>query len=196
MVFVSPYVTDRFTAYAGDTITTNLSLAVWLKDEYTEKEPIGYLKVRVKEGDIKAIKNLSGYYCFNDLSDGNYNLIVESEFYFPISVVEGSVTIPLPAPKKPVKEIVLKPRPYYPFSTTTLVRGVVIKGNKPVVNATVEVVGKTIKTSTDEKGEFVLYFKGIKKEVIKVRIKKDSKSKIVSVTIEEGKTISTGVIAF
>lgn len=65
-----PYVTERFTAYAGNTISTNLSLAVWLTDDYTKKRPIG--KIRI--GEIKAVKNLSGYYLFTDLVHENYSI--------------------------------------------------------------------------------------------------------------------------
>jgi HSP20 family molecular chaperone IbpA len=71
-----------------------------------------------------------------------------------------------------------------------------VSNTAPVVNADVKVVGKDIETKTDEKGEFVLYFKGIKKEDIKIEIKKDGETKKISATIEEGKTKSLGRISF
>ena len=193
MALTMPYVTDKFIAYLGDVITTNLSLAVWLTDENTGKKPMGRIKVTLEEGEIKAFKNLSGYHCFTDLSHKDYNLNIESDFYFP---ADKKIVIPLPDPKKPVDDTILKPNPVYPFPiSATLVRGLV-SNTGPVVNALVSVVGKTIETITDERGEFVLYFKGIKKEDITIEIRKDGDTKAVNTTIEEGKTISLGIIVF
>lgn len=193
MALTMPYVTDKFIAYLGDVITTNLSLAVWLTDENTGKKPMGRVKVTLEEGEIKAFKNLSGYHCFTDLSHKDYNLNIESDFYFP---ADKKIVIPLPDPKKPVDDTILKPNPVYPFPiSATLVRGLV-SNTGPVVNALVSVVGKTIETITDERGEFVLYFKGIKKEDITIEIRKDGDTKAVNTTIEEGKTISLGIIVF
>ena len=193
MAIIFPYVTGKFTAYEGDKLTTILSLAVRLIDDFTERETIGSIKVTIKEGDIKAFKNLSGYYLFNDMNTGNYNVAVGSDFYLP---EETAVNIPQPDPKNPVVEISLKPRPSYLFpSYATLVRGLVSDGS-PVAKAEVEVVGKPIKTLTDEKGEFVLYFKGIEMENITVEIKKGGNTKSVNTTIEEGKTASLGIVSF
>ena len=193
MALAMPYVTDKFIAYLGDVITTNLSLAVWLTDENTGEKPIGRIKVTLEKGEIKAFKNLSGYYCFTDLSHKDYHLNIESDFYFP---VDKTIAIPLPDPKKPVDTIILKPNPVYPFPiSATLVRGLV-SNTGPVVNALVSVAGKTIETITDERGEFVLYFKGIKKEDITIEIRKDGDTKAVNTTIEEGRTISLGIIIF
>jgi hypothetical protein len=193
MALTMPYVTDKFIAYLGDVITTNLSLAVWLTDENTGKKPMGRVKVTLEEGEIKAFKNLSGYHCFTDLYHKDYNLNIESDFYFP---ADKKIVIPLPDPKKPVDDTILKPNPVYPFPiSATLVRGLV-SNTGPVVNALVSVVGKTIETITDERGEFVLYFKGIKKEDITIEIRKDGDTKAVNTTIEEGKTISLGIIVF
>jgi hypothetical protein len=194
MAFTFPYVTDKFTAYLDDAIITNLSMAVWLTDEYTKQEPLGYIKAMVKEGDIEAIKNLSGYYCFTNLPTGNYTVSIESDWYFPH---ETPVDTSVLAPMNPVVGIELKPKPSYPFpSHATLVRGVVMGAGGPVANADVEVVGKTIKTITDERGEFVLYFMGIKSEAITIEIKKGVDTKTVPATIEEGKTVSKGIIIF
>lgn len=193
MALTMPYVTDKFIAYLGDVITTNLSLAVWLTDENTGEKPMGRVKVTLEEGEIKAFKNLSGYHCFTDLSHKDYNLNIESDFYFP---ADKKIVIPLPDPKKPVDDTILKPNPVYPFPiSATLVRGLV-SNTGPVVNALVSVVGKTIETITDERGEFVLYFKGIKKEDITIEIRKDGDTKVVNTTIEEGRTISLGIIIF
>jgi len=193
MAFVTPNITDRFTAYLADILTTRLSLAVWLTDEYTQMKPAGNIKVLIEEGDINAVKNLSGYYLFNDLADGNYNIIIESDLYFS---EEMTVAVPCPDPKNPVIEITLNPRPAYPFpNNATLVRGL-LSNTDPIVNAEVSVLGKTIKSKTNEKGEFALFFEGIKKEDIAIEIKKDGTTKTVNATIEEGKTVSIGKITF
>ncbi len=258
MAIIFPYVTGKFTAYEGDKITTTLSLAVRLNDDYTKEQPFGNIKVKIKEGDIKAVRNLSGYYLFTDLAAGNYNVVIESDVYFPeerpVDTLEFDTTGPAsgdtsaklkdvsklqkddvvefhnPAGERERKsvtnidvgtktiswtgglehnfsvagstvrvlvvEIALKPKPSYRFpSSATLARGLV-SNTGPVVNADVTVVAKTIETLTDEKGEFVLYFKGIKQEVITVEIKKGGNTKSVNTTVEEGKTKSLGIISF
>lgn len=83
MAFISPYITDKYVAYLGEVRSTGLSLAVRIIDDYTGKEPIGNIKVLIKEGNKKAIKNPSGYYLFNDLAGGNYTVSMESDYYFP-----------------------------------------------------------------------------------------------------------------
>lgn len=97
MDFKWPYIMQKFTAYKGDKHITQLSLALWLMDDYTKKEPIGQIKVLLKEGGIKdeecyietkkdffsGIKNPSGYHIFTDLLPGTYSLCIQSDLYFP-----------------------------------------------------------------------------------------------------------------
>jgi hypothetical protein len=82
MALQRPYITDKFTSYEGDKIFTDLSIALWLIDDYTGEEPVGPIKVIIKKSKIKGFKNLSGYYIFTDLADGNYTVDIESDFYF------------------------------------------------------------------------------------------------------------------
>ncbi len=193
MPIVTPYITDNFTVYSGDTIITNLSFAVWLTDAYTKNEPFGHIKVMVTEGDMEAVKNLSGYYCFTDLATGNYTVSIESDLYFPEDTAVDTAALDS---RNPVVAIELKPKSSYPFpGHVTLVRGMVSDA-EPVVGADVEVTGKSIKTITDERGEFALYFRGIKTEAITIEIKKGVDIKTVPATIKEGKTISLGIIHF
>jgi hypothetical protein len=193
MALVTPYMTEKFIAYISDVVTTNLTFAVWLTDEYTLQAPIGAVQAMLKGSGMKAQMNLSGYFLFTDLAAGAYTVCIEPEFYFP---VEETVDTTLLDPKKPVFQIVLKPTPRYPFpANTTLLRGV-LKNSVPIADAGVKVTGKTISTVTDDRGEFVLYFKGIKKEAIIVFIQKGSDTKSVGAIIEEGKTVSTGIIHF
>ena len=66
-----------------------------------------------------------------------------------------------------------------------------------MVNAEIDVVGTTIQTRTYERGEFVIYFKGVEdKKEITIEIKKNRDTKTVDETIEEGKTTNIGVISF
>jgi hypothetical protein len=96
----------------------------------------------------------------------------------------------------PVKEIKLKPKPSYPFpDNATLVRGIVVDPN-PVSWARVKAVGKPFETLTNEKGEFVLFVKNIVMEDVTVKIEKDAISKLVSATVNEGKTTNLGLISF
>ena len=97
MTFKWPYATNKFTAYEGDKHTTRLSLALWIVDDYTGKQPLSQIKVRMKEGDISdeecdiktntdffnAVKNPSGYYIFTDLLPRKYSCCIESDPYFP-----------------------------------------------------------------------------------------------------------------
>ena len=147
----------------------------------------------IEGGSRTTVRNLSGYFLFTDLTPGTYTVRVESEFYLP---AEQTVDTTLLNPKQPVAEIVLKPTPSYPFpGSATLLRGVVTNGT-PLADAKVSVTGKTMTTVTDKRGEFILFFTGIKKEAITVVIQQGANSKSVAATIEEGKTASTGIIHF
>jgi hypothetical protein len=159
--------------YPDQKITTRLSLAVSLVDDYTGKQPIGGVKVflkekeeDLKEKEIKSVKNRSGYYLFLDLPEEEYRVQVEAEHYF-----EEDIPVKLSDldPLNPVVQIKLKPRPSYPFpSGTTLIRGMVSDTDKnPVAGAKVEVPEKNVINITTEKGEFVLYFKGLTDDNIK-----------------------------
>lgn len=193
MALESSFVTDKFTAYIADVMTSNLAFAILLIDEYTQEGPVGRVEVRLKDGGPKAIKNLSGYYLFTDLAPGVYTVSVESDHY---SEAEKAVDTSILDLKNPVVQIVQKPNSHYPFpSGATLLRGVVTNGS-PVAGAEVSVTGKTITTNTDERGEFVLHFKGIKTEAITVVIQKGNDTISAGATIEEGKTVSAGLIHF
>lgn len=136
-MIIRPFITSKFSSYAGNTKKTQLSLAVRVVDESTvvEENPeeteniISGIQVYLKEDkEKKPILNLSGYYCFTDLNPGNYTLVVKTAesklgYFFPIEV---SLKIPLPNPLNPVQEIFLTPTPSYPFSAkATLIRGIV-----------------------------------------------------------------------
>ncbi len=183
----------------------SLSFAVWLVDDYTQKEPLGEVRVMLngeKITTVKALKNLSGYHIFSGLPEGTYTLSVESVFYFSEErIVDTSSFV---NSKEPVVEIVLKPKPLYPFpDRITLIRGLL----DPLVPEPDLLAGITIKAISkstgreilgipDEKGEFVLYFREIinRKAEIILEIKGEGIEKTLPVLIEEAKSIFTGVI--
>ncbi len=63
-------------------ITTKLSLAISLIDDFTQREEIiGDLVVSIPELKLKAKKSPSGYYPFLDCPNGVYTLLIESYYY-------------------------------------------------------------------------------------------------------------------
>ena len=114
MVFTEPYKQNNYTVYPGDVRTTNLSFAVWLIDDHTKGNPIGKINVQIKGINKKAVRNLSGYYLFVDLDQGEYSVSIDSDYYFPKEIKID--TLSFPDEKNPVLEIILKPKPDYPFS--------------------------------------------------------------------------------
>ncbi|MCO5382501.1 MAG: hypothetical protein NHB15_10765 [Methanosarcina barkeri] len=183
----------------------SLSFAVWLVDDYTQKEPLGEVRVMLngeKITTVKALKNLSGYHTFSGLPEGTYTLSVESEFYFSEErIVDTSSFV---NSKEPVVEIVLKPKPLYPFpDRITLIRGLLdpfVPEPDLLAGITIKAIskstGREILGIPDEKGEFVLYFREIinRKAEIILEIKGEGIEKTLPVLIEEAKSIFTGVI--
>lgn len=52
MNFITPFISNKFATYNEESITTNLSLAISLIDDFTKREAAGHLKVMIKEGNI------------------------------------------------------------------------------------------------------------------------------------------------
>ena len=129
-----------------------------------------------------------------------------------------NVILPMPDPKNPLEEIRLAPSPSYPFpQNTTLARGVVVRGggNKPPTLPGAVVQSeyfsadpvdpslkkkRTIKTQSDKKGEFVLFFLALPDatQIIDVTAISDGQQipDPVKVKITEGATVSKVVLAF
>jgi hypothetical protein len=192
-----------------EVLVTELSLAIELIDDFTDRQPIGEIKVVVKEQNIQALRNRSGYHLFlaPDLPEGDHKVQVRSLYYFD---EKTNVTLPLETPQSPVK-IILKPKPSYPFpSGATLLRGIVQgQDGSPVSGATVTAKlteGKEVSNQTSEKGEFALYFKALTEEDIEIvdgkkfvkgedgteSIELEVNTQAVPVQVEEGKTTSLG----
>ena len=196
MAFSTPYETDQYIAYLDLAITTKLSFAVKLMDDFTKNETIGSIRVKIKEMDKKAIKNPSGYYLFTDLKDGTYTVRVDSDLYFS---EEKTVDISsFPDQKNPISEIILIPRPVYPFSqNATLIRGVVRDAAKaPVKGAQLRVIGRDMETISDENGSFVFYLSGIEnEEEVIIESKKNGNTRTINIAAKEFQTVSAGVIS-
>jgi hypothetical protein len=192
-----------------ETFVTQVSLAVALIDTYTDEHPIGRTRVFLRELSQEGIQNPSGYFLFLNLPDGSYTLRVESEHYRDEELM---INIPTSPPGNPLVNIFLEPRPSYPFPPgITLIRGLVrdAAGN-PIIEARAEVVGKNIISRSGNKGEFVLFFGGLKEgDIIKenskrfirgngtkvITLKVDrsaygSKTTQITEGVEEGKTTS------
>lgn len=266
MSFVTPYITNKFIAYLGDIISTRLSVAVWLIDDFTKKEPIGSVRVTIEGSDKKAIKNSSGYYIFTNLSGGEHTISIESDLYFPEKKpVDNTPGLTLefdasgPAARATsiklkdvsklradnavefrnssgeieqrsltridtdskiiywdeelicdftsdstvhilrhlVVEILLKPIPNYPFPVAaTLIRGSILNKD-PSVPVKVNVLDRADKmeTVTNDRGEFVLYFKRTKKDDA-IQFKIEGKRDTQKVTVQkEGERIAR-IISF
>jgi hypothetical protein len=195
MALIHPYVTDKFTAYEGDSFITRLSFAVRLKDDFTEEKPASQIKVTELEENIIAAKNRSGYYFFTDLAGGNHTIRIFSGIYFSQELTKNTSLLD---PKDPVIEVILKPAPSYPFpSNATLIRGVISNPDLNMIkNLKIKAIEPNLETTTDEKGEFVLYFRNMKNKDITIEISKNSLSKTVNTSLDEGKTRSLGKIIF
>ena len=142
-----------------------LSLAIRLLDDYTSSEVVNNLDVLI-DHNAKPTRNPSGYYLFFDLPDDNYTVQVKGgEYYFD---EEKEAVRPDDLDElNPVIDITLKPSPSYHFpSTATLIRGhLKDSGGGGIPGAVLRIKGSDAKTRTSDKGEFVIYFKGLKKNV-------------------------------
>jgi hypothetical protein len=171
-----------------ETFVTQVSLAVALIDTYTDEHPIGRTRVLLRELSQEGIRNPSGYFLFLNLPDGSYTLGVESEHYQDEELV---INIPTSPPGNPLVDIVLQPRPSYPFpSGATLIRGLVrdAPGN-PIIEARAEVVGKNIISRSGNKGEFVLFFGGLKEgDIVKENSKRfirGNGTKVITLKVDQ-----------
>ncbi len=285
MSITFPYVREKFTAYPNPKggVITNLSLAVWLVDEFTGQPPLVPITIIVKESNKKMIKNRSGYYLFNDLDPGKYTVVVASDYYFreericdtsnnetldqnytklvengrlefdslgpasgdknvklkDVSILQEKgdedgdviefrnhngemenrtiqdinkenkiifwdeglkydfnlINSEIRALKSPIIKIHLKPRPEYPFpNNATLVKGMVKSNSGPIVDAIVKVEEHEVESKTVNNGVFVLCFEGIKEETVTLNIRKGDIIESRQAIIQEGKTMSFGII--
>ena len=163
---------------------TILSLAISLTDNFTGKNPIGHVDVYLKELNKKSIENKSGYHLFLDLEKYHQEIIhqkeltveVKSSNYFDTQKkinLSDMIKKRDNKNKEPLISIDLIPFTSYPFSQNmTLIRGIVNDASdaKPIPDAVVKVVDDDkIKSTTTNKGEFVLYLKDITNKDIVIK---------------------------
>ncbi|MGC5328282.1 hypothetical protein [Brevibacillus sp. SYSU BS000544] len=112
---------------------TKLSIAIRLKDDFTEAEPIGNVTVSIKGLEKEPFKNLNGYHIFTDLPRELHEVKVaaKSDFYLERDTDRLIAWIP---DNPVVEEITLKPHCAYPFPVgSTLLRAVVRKEPDPAL---------------------------------------------------------------
>ena len=157
----------------AESVTTNLSLAVGLTDDYSEGRITGDVDVSLKDQDTRPIVNPSGYYLFLNLTESNQTVLIDGgEYYFDYEM--DDVDLDELNELCPVVNITLKPTPSYPFpSSATLIRGCVLDSqNNGILGAALTVKHTDIKTETTARGEFVVYFRGMKEYEVVIEGKK------------------------
>lgn len=218
MIYTRPFVTGRFIAFAGDSRSGQVSLAVRVFDSFTEEPPQISIRVRLKElPRAVPVRNHSGFFCFGVIPDpGAYTLVVEpdrvaSDWYYleptgPVwtDTFERVINLPVPDPTFPVEVATFAPKTSYPFpANATLVRGVVTQGTPDglrgaIVSTTYQQEDPPgsppspvqVRTLTDRGGEFVLFFKRLPNatQPITLTAEKDGAQVQQPVIITEGTT--------
>ena len=221
MSFTRPFITTRFIDYdqgkPGEPVSYShqLSIAFRAVDEYTEAQLDTPMRVRLKGiPRSRALRNLSGHFCFEGLTPGNYQLVIEPDPLtansFFVKPLQGPWTDIFEIPIVVVANVLLNfaltlsPRPSYPFDpNATLVRGTVTQGAPAVANAvvsstydqvnpqdTTQTVKKTVETLTNQDGEYALFFKRLplRTQQVTVNAAKGGKQTQDSVLITEGTT--------
>jgi hypothetical protein len=220
MIFTRPFITRQFIdPEVGDLHKHELSIAFRPIDEFTHEQPTVSLRVTLKEiPNARAIRNQSGFFCFEEIPAGDYTLLLEPDrvngdwFYlkpdpgqpWTLSFERSIRLLPNSLLEFP---LTFSPNPSYPFpANATLLRGVVTQGTPAgVSNAVVTAIydqanpadpiltiPTTVQTLTNQTGEYVLFFENLAKPVsdpIKLTAQKDgSTGKRDDVVITEGKT--------
>ncbi|MCI1278618.1 MAG: hypothetical protein LKG23_06510 [Nitrospira sp.] len=190
-----PFKTSTFTVYEVESRERELKLAVRVLDEFTQAPVTASLRVALSQRTPRGtflkqtpIRNHGGDFCFEDLSDGTYQLVTEPDpvldYYFlqpeanqPWSD-EFSRDVVIPNPGGPELRVILTPKPGYPFPLgTTLARGKVVDAagvgvNRALVTAEYLQALPTpgdpdaqalaiVKTRTDREGAFTLVFRAL-----------------------------------
>jgi hypothetical protein len=189
MIFTRPFMTRQFIDYEeGDSYLRVLSIAFRPIDEFTNRQPASPLRVALKElPGTRALRNQSGFICFEGIDAGNYRLLVKPD---PVTADWFYLKPPLGQPwtpnfERPIEvlpnvlltfDLILTPKPSYPFpANATLVRGTVTQGTpkgvpNAVVSTTYEQVDPAdsdltifvdVETLTNLEGEYVLFFKSL-----------------------------------
>jgi hypothetical protein len=132
-------------AHDPDLVQRRLSVAFWPVDALTHRGGEAVLVITLEEGQgekRRAIRNRSGYYCFEELDPRLHAFRVRDARELRPHYLEQRIEVDvgaLPA-RMPVRRIDLAPAPDYPFDPgVTLVRGQVVDpSGAPVADAHVE----------------------------------------------------------
>lgn len=225
MIFTRPFVTRHFIDYEeGITYTRVLSIAFRTIDEFTNQPPQTPFRVALKElPRSRALRNLSGFFCFEDIEAGNYTLLVEPDplaaDWFYLQPLQGpwtgSFTIPITVVENVLLsfDLALSPKPSYPFpANATLVRGIVRQGpstgiENAVVSTTydqvdpqdvIQTVPRSIETLTNREGEYVLFFKSLPQTTQQITVTATNGGDQIQdqILITEGKTLKAIPLVF
>ena len=184
--------TPKIQHYLVEKHITHLSLSVLPIDHFVpETYPIGDIKITIEKAKMNGIKNISGFYTFTNLEDGEYTVSVYTDYYL---LKEFKIQIPsygsppggwIYSEDEDIQlqdyrgvilaTAALRPKPSYPFPAgSNLIRGIVYDpALNPVSHADVKMLDKSARTVTTEKGEFALYLNRLTQyDVIKIDGKK------------------------
>lgn len=197
--------------------SSEASLAFRLIDDYTGESPAGKIELSLKDQvgrERKPVRSPGGYYIFCDLPQDSYAILVKGGKYY-FDKIEDVDSSELGIQKLAVKNVSLIPSPSYSFLlNATLIRGCLLDSQrKGISKAVIRIKGKNEYFQTTEKGEFAIYFRGLKenevekverKTLVKINGKNpileikhpDFGSKTKSVEVEEGKTVSLTITFF
>ncbi len=180
-----------------ETQKKSVIFVVQLIDDYTGTKVIGDIQVAFS-GPKRPVRSLEGDYCFFTVQDGQYEITIDSEWYFSKTFVVDTASINDESFKKEVRLI---PRPCYPFPHyATLLRGT-LRGDTPFEEAELEVTspdlpGFFFSTWTDTGGDFVLYIQSpeIRKINIVFKHKQYTVAQRQNVQVRTFQTVSLGRI--
>ncbi len=194
-----------------ESVSTKLSLGVYIIDDYSGMEATGNFDVSIKGQNINPVKNPSGYYLFLDLSGDRYDVQVNGGEHFFDEEIENVRLEDLDI-QNPIVNVALSPKPSYKFPpSATLIRGIVKNPQgKGIDGALLGIKESSIRTRTAQNGEFVIYFKGLNKDnviqsaekkLVKINGKNpvleikhpDYRKKRMSIEVDEGRTTSLSV---
>jgi hypothetical protein len=194
-----------------ESVSTKLSLGVYIIDDYSGMEAAGNFNVSIKGQNINPIKNPSGYYLFLDLSGDRYDVKVNGGEHFFDGEIE-TVRLEDLDIQNPIVNVALLPKPSYKFPpSATLIRGVVKNSEgKGIDGALLGINESSIRTRTAQNGEFVIYLKGLNKDnviqsgetkLVRINGKNpvleinhpDYQKKKMSIEVDEGRTTSLSV---
>ncbi len=149
---------------------TKLLFAVQPKDAFSpNSKVVGNCVVKINEGEVKFIKNRSGFYCVTNMPAGEYQIAISNKFYCNQTIVIQTGDLD---PLFPAIDLELEPNLLYAYPKgTTLLRGRVLDSSDvAIVGVVVNVKDSEKEFITDELGRFIFYFKEMENEQENVEV--------------------------